>query len=282
MRPSFVPVTSQDLQLTICDRLFGAIVYYVFASLNYLLVFDKRTFNHPKYLKNQISLEMRQANWSLPIMAIFTAPLCVLELKGYSKLYDTTAEGPGRWWDFAQFPAFVFFTDMCIYFIHRGLHHPSVYKYIHKPHHKWVVPTPFASHAFHPVDGYLQGLPYHLFPFLFPLQKVVYVGCFVFINFWTIMIHDGEYVANNPVINGAACHSIHHTAFNYNYGQFTTLWDRLGNSYRAPDPELFKKEETTMKKVWQNQSKDYQKMVIEVEGKDERVFAEADETKKTR
>lgn len=35
------------------------------------------------------------------------------------------------------------------------------------------IPTPFASHAFHPLDGFLQSLPYHLYPFIFPLNKVL-------------------------------------------------------------------------------------------------------------
>src|SRR6185503_7478279 len=119
-----------------------------------------------------------------------------------------------------------------------------------------LVPTPFSSHAFHPLDGYLQSVPYHLFVFLFPLQKYVYLGLFVFVNVWTILIHDGNfllltethsillscqaltyniscifvgaYLTANPFINGAAHHTLHHLYFNYNYGQYFTLWDRVG------------------------------------------------------
>ena len=86
------------------------------------------------------------------------------------------------------------------------------------------------------------------------------------------MIHDGEYVANSPVINGAACHTMHHLYFNYNYGQFTTLWDRLGGSYRKPNEELFKKESKMSKEEWQRQTKEMERMVIEVEGADERSY----------
>lgn len=50
------------------------------------------------------------------------------------------------------------------------------------------VPTPFASHAFHPVDGYLQSVPYHLFIFLFPLHRWLYLALFVFVNFWSILV----------------------------------------------------------------------------------------------
>jgi len=78
-----------------------------------------------------------------------------------------------------------------------------------------------------------------MFPFLFPLQKWAYVVLFVSINFWTILIHDGEFVSNNPVVNGAACHSIHHMEFFGNFGQFTTLPDRMGGTYRQPDESMF-------------------------------------------
>jgi lathosterol oxidase len=194
---------------------------------------------HPKFLKNQIRLEIIQTVQSLPIMSIFTAPLFWLEVRGYSKMYDNTADGPGLWYNFAQFPIFILFTDFWIYWIHRWLHHPILYKTLHKPHHKWIMPTPFASHAFHPIDGFAQSIPYHVFPFILPMQKWAYVFLFIFINFWTIMIHDGEFIANNPIINGAACHAIHHIEFFGNFGQFSTWPDRLGGTYRKPDESMF-------------------------------------------
>lgn len=261
------------------DRIFGLITYFIFASLSYVFVFDKKTLEHPKFLKNQISLEIKQASAALPVMAILTVPLFVAEVRGYSKLYDTSAEGPGTWYDFGQFPFFLLFTDFFIYWIHRGLHHPLIYKRLHKPHHKWIMPTPFASHAFHPFDGFAQSIPYHVFPFIFPLQKLAYVFLFVFVNFWTIMIHDGEYMADNPVINGAACHSVHHLAFNYNYGQYTTLWDRMGGSYRAPEKSMFDKETKMSQSQWQKQAAEMEKIVKEVEGEDDRTYEP--ETKKS-
>ncbi|KAF1967038.1 hypothetical protein BU23DRAFT_592823 [Bimuria novae-zelandiae CBS 107.79] len=271
----------QLLTLFLITWLFGLVIYYVFASLSYFFIFDKATFNHPRYLKNQIRLEMRQTNIALPIMAVFTAPLFLLEVRGYSKIYDSLDEAPGMWYNYMQFPFFLMFTDFCIYWIHRGLHHPLVYKHLHKPHHKWIMPTPYASHAFHPFDGYAQGLPYHVFPFLFPLQKFAYVFLFIFINIWTVLIHDGEYVADNPIINGAACHTMHHLYFNFNYGQFTTLWDRLGGSYRKPNDELFRKELKMCQTTWKKQNQDVDKMIVEVEGSDDRNYT-PDEPKKVR
>jgi lathosterol oxidase len=124
---------------------------------------------------------------SMPVMAIFTAPLFYAEVKGYSKLYMDT-EKHGLLYLIAQFPLFLMFTDCRIYWIHRGLHHPAIYKRLHKPHHKWIMPTPYASHAFHPFDGFAQSVPYHVFPFILPLHKFSYLVLFTFINIWTVMI----------------------------------------------------------------------------------------------
>lgn len=248
------------------------LVYFLFASLSYVFIFDKRTLNHPKFIKNQIWLEIVQANKSMPFMALLTAPLMWLEVRGYSKLYDTTADGPGFWYNIMQFPFFLVFTDFCIYWIHRILHHPRIYKHLHKAHHKWIMPTPYASHAFHPVDGFSQSLPYHIFPFLFPLQKMAYVVLFIFVNFWSILIHDGEYLTNNPIVNGAACHSLHHSRFEVNYGQFFTAFDRLGGTYRMPEPWMFEKEKKMSEKQWKAESKTVDTYVKEIEGSDDRTY----------
>ena len=260
-------------------RIFGIIVYFISATLSYIFIWDKTTVKHPKFLKNQISMEIAQTMQSMPVMSLLTTPFLVAEVRGYAKLYDGFADEPFPYYSILQFPLFIAFTDFCIYWIHRGLHHPSIYKTLHKPHHKWIMPSPFASHAFHPLDGWSQSVPYHLFPFIFPLQKVAYVLLFGFINFWTVLIHDGEYVANSPVVNGAACHTMHHLYFNYNYGQFTTLWDRLGGSYRQPNEELFRRETKMGQQEWQRQTKEMETILKDVEGEDDRKYL-AEESKK--
>lgn len=254
------------------SRLAGAAIYFLIASLSYKFVFDKTTFKHPKFLKNQIRMEIKQAWDAMPWIAVMTTPFFWAEVQGYSKLYDSLSDEPMPYYNWLQFPLFLIFTDFCIYFIHRGLHHPSIYKYLHKAHHKWIMPTPYAAVAFHPVDGFMQSLPYHVFPFIFPLQKFAYLGLFVFVQLWTVFIHDGEYVANGTVLNGAACHTMHHLYFNFNYGQYTTLWDRLCGSYRKPNEELFRRELKTDKKEIERQVKEMETIVKEVEGVDSRTY----------
>jgi lathosterol oxidase len=225
-------------------------------------------------------MEITQAVNAMPFIAILTMPFFLADVRGYSKLYDSWSDEPFKYYNYLQVPFFLLFTDFCIYFIHRGLHHPLIYKTLHKPHHKWIMPTPYASVAFHPVDGWMQSVPYHVYPLLFPLQKLAYLGFYLFVQIWTVMIHDGEYVANTPILNGAACHTMHHLYFNYNYGQYTTLWDRLGGSYRKPNKELFTAESKMGAKEWERQVKEMEKVVKEVEGEDDRSYGPPDTEKK--
>ena len=67
---------------------------------------------------------------------------------------------------------------------------------------------------------------------------------------------------------------MHHLYFNYNYGQFTTLWDRLGGSYRKPNAELFVKETKMAADEWNRQVVEMEQLVKEVEGKDDRSYEE--------
>lgn len=189
---SFIP-SGHETPLTVPLRIFGFVVYFICASLSYLFVFDHATFSHPKYLKNQVRLEIRQTLMALPVMAIFTVPFFLAEVRGCGKLYDSPSDEPFPLYNYLQFPLFLIFTDFCIYWIHRALHHPALYKKLHKPHHKWIMPTPFASHAFHPLDGYVQSVPYHIFPFIFPLHKFAYIALFAFINIWTVLIRESSH-----------------------------------------------------------------------------------------
>jgi lathosterol oxidase len=173
-------------------------------------------------------------------MGLLTAPLFVAEIQGYSQLYTNVGTRPQDWaYLVVSACLFMAFNDTLIYWIHRALHTKMLYKHLHKTHHKWLVPTPFASHAFHPIDGWLQSLPYHLFVFLVPFHKITYLTMFVLVNFWTISIHDGNFqVPMNLrwLINGAAHHTDHHMYYNYNHGQYFTLWDRIGGTFREPSP----------------------------------------------
>ncbi|KAF9000694.1 fatty acid hydroxylase [Cyathus striatus] len=216
------------------------LLYFIFAGLSYYFIFNREMERHPRFLKNQVKLEIQSSLRAFPAITLLTLPWFQGEVMGYSKLYDGF-DTYGYIYLCFSVPFFLLFTDYCIYWVHRILHYPPVYKALHKPHHKWIIPTPFASHAFHPVDGYLQSVPYHLFVFIFPMNRLLYLGLFVFVNFWSILIHDSDMITGHPLetlINGPAHHTLHHLYFTVNYGQYFTWADRVYGSYRQPESHL--------------------------------------------
>ncbi|KAH6913165.1 fatty acid hydroxylase [Coprinopsis sp. MPI-PUGE-AT-0042] len=230
----------QILSLFILTLIGIHVLYFLFAGLSYHFIFNKEMERHPRFLKNQIRMEIRSTLNALPWITVMTLPWFQGEVLGYSRLYDGL-DTYGHLYLVASVPFFLLFTDYGIYWVHRWLHIPMFYKHIHKPHHKWIIPTPFASHAFHPIDGYLQSVPYHLFVFLFPLHRMVYLVLFVLVNFWSIFIHDSDMITGHAlekVINGPAHHTLHHLYFTVNYGQYFTWADRVGGSYRQPESSL--------------------------------------------
>nr|AEM61133.1 C-5 sterol desaturase [Puccinia striiformis f. sp. tritici] len=279
-------------------------IYFFLSTLSYFFIFDHRLKNHPKYLRDQIKLEIACALKAFGPIDILALPLHLAQVRGHSKLYDDVSDikgiscftlakpvldffnltetfrdnsrllGPkaspwppthlssypilhdtakqilsvlqnsfhhdfGGGWFYLILSCFLFliFTDLA-YLIHRFEHHPLVYKHIHKTHHKWVIPTPYASYAFHPLDGFLQSLPYNVFIFIFPFHRVLYLFAFFFITVWTILIHDSELIVGHRLesyINSPSHHTLHHLYFNCNFGQYCTWTDRLFSTYRHPN-----------------------------------------------
>lgn len=218
--------------------LFGAWLLYIScATISYFFIFDHRLMKHPQFLPNQIRREIICASKSAPLMAFPTAGIFLLEVRGYGKLYEGVSSVSDWLFCALSVPLYLMFTDGLVYWIHRLLHHRLLYKRIHKDHHTWKVPSPFASHAVHPIDGFVQSIPYHLYLFLFPLHKVLYLVMFAVVNLWAISIHDGDFRVPGfleSIVNGAAHHTDHHFLYSCNYGQYFTLWDRIGGTFRTP------------------------------------------------
>ncbi|KAK4144899.1 uncharacterized protein C8A04DRAFT_36256 [Dichotomopilus funicola] len=91
----------------------------------------------------------------------------------------------------------------------------------------YVIPTPFAAYAFEPIEGWIMSLPVYAYSFLFPMSDVGHLVVFFISNIWTFLLHD----------NSDQFHTVHHKSIQFNFGQFSALWDRVGGTYA--DPRVF-------------------------------------------
>ncbi len=135
-----------------------------------------------------------------------------------------------------------------------ALHWPIFYP-IHKLHHRYQDTTPFSAFSFHPLDGWSQGFPYHVFVFLVPMHNILYLTVLGLVGMWTLNIHD-RFTFRWFGIKGAAHHTIHHTKFLYNYGQYFTFWDRFYNTFMDPfSMSPYKNPDQYKAKIWGTQTK---------------------------
>lgn len=67
-----------------------------------------------------------------------------------------------------------------------------------------------------------------------PVHFLTHELLLFFTGVWTTNIHDCLH-GNVPPIMGAGYHTIHHTTYKHNYGQFFTLMDALHGTLVPPE-----------------------------------------------
>ena len=122
--------------------------------------------------------------------------------------------------------------DGLFYWIHRMLHHPVLYRLLHKKHHEFRATTIWASEYFGEVDFVLNVLP-GVIPALLLGAHFAVLMAFTVIRQWqTVQSHSGYDLPFDPFNRGifhggARRHDFHHTHNNGCYSDFLPFWDWL-------------------------------------------------------
>jgi lathosterol oxidase len=214
----------------------GFFLYFFFSGISYLIFFvwGRKRF-HPTYKADPAAIRkaIKWATYGILGNVVLTMPLHWLVAHGWGRVYWHVSDY-GVGWMFASFFLYLTFTETCIYWIHRSLHGDFLYRKLHRYHHEWQATTSWVSLAFHPVDSFAQALPHHLIIFILPVHGLMYLVMVTFVSVWAVAIHDRVSIVKWNLINYTGHHTLHHWLYRCNYGQFLTLWDRLGRTYRDP------------------------------------------------
>ncbi len=105
--------------------------------------------------------------------------------------------------------------------IHRLIHVPVLYKWVHSVHHNSINPSPWSSLSMHPVEGFL----YHAVAFwhlIIPSNPIVALFQLHGAGFGAVNGHIGfdklELTENTALDSHAYAHYLHHKYFEVNYG----------------------------------------------------------------
>ncbi len=158
------------------------------------------------------------------------------------------ANGIGPWASFAEHPIWLCLFALCVpilhevhfYCVHRLIHVPVLYRWIHSVHHNSVNPSPWSSLSMHPVEHLLYWssallhlvLPSHPFIALYQLQFAGFGAVVGHIGFDRIVMGEASALDTH-----AYAHYLHHKHFEVNYSDATIPLDRLFGTWHDGSPE---------------------------------------------
>lgn len=139
------------------------------------------------------------------------------------------ANGYAPWLSFAERPwtlalvalAVPIIHEVHFFCVHRLIHTPWLYKWVHSVHHNSVNPSPWSSLAMHPVEHllYFGTAFWHL---ILPSNPIIMIYQMNFAGFGAIPGHVGfdkiEVTEDKLVDSHAYAHYLHHKYFEVNYG----------------------------------------------------------------
>ncbi|KAJ3010903.1 Chromosome 5 4 [Thoreauomyces humboldtii] len=141
---------------------------------------------------------------------------------------------------------FLAVEEILFYYGHRALHHPSVYKYVHKKHHLYTAPIGIAAIYCHPLEHFMCNLaPLLLGPILMKSHLLTVWLWMTIGQTNAINSHSGFHL---PFFPSPLPHDYHHEVFNVNFGPLGVL-DWLHDTAGSREKTLEAKQRRAAAKV---------------------------------
>lgn len=223
-------IFASDLARYVLAALPLAILLYVFKPHRLM----QRKLQARPQTRQTMSREIRYSVLTAGIFALNGYGVFLGIQAGILNLYDNPGEY-GWIWLALSFPLILVVHDAYFYWTHRAMHHPKLFRYFHRTHHKSHTPTPWAAYAFDPGEAWVQAIFLPIYLLIVPTNGFVVVFFLIFMITRNVMGHAGyelhpRWWMSNPLTrfnNTTAHHDLHHETAHWNYGLYFTWWDRL-------------------------------------------------------
>lgn len=228
---------------------FFFVQFLVIASAPYLFlwVWGKERFLHRRIQREprrraQPMREFAFSSLSVLVFAILLTMVLWIASLGYTRVYfEVDSLGWGYWC--LSILAMAVVHDTYYYWAHRWMHHPRVFRHVHKLHHQFGDPTPYASYAFNPLEAIVEVAWFLPLAFVMPLHPGAVAVYLVILTVLNVISHLGyEFY---PVSVGryfitSTHHNLHHSRPRGHFMLYFNLWDRLMGTNHADYEEVMR------------------------------------------
>lgn len=208
----------------------GCVPYTILDFLR-LPIFERHKIQERKYASGK---NLVKTSWCILLLFIgMVLPLIALGEK-FLTVCGMTRDGPlpSPSTVFVQVVFFFLVEDYANYWIHRWLHTPFLYKYVHSVHHEYTAPFALAATYAHPVEIIMLGIPTFLGPLMVGPHLLTLWIWMLARNYEAIDIHSGYEFPWNinsylPWYAGTQHHDFHHYMHSGNFASVFVWCDKL-------------------------------------------------------
>jgi lathosterol oxidase len=220
---------------------FSTLRYFILAGLPFVLFyyllperFKKFKIQQKVASRKDFVREIWHSMQSTLVFSLVAAVIFLTPLKQHTLIYDHLSDYP-IWYIFASLLLSLIIHDTYFYWMHRVLHHKSIFKIAHVVHHKSTNPSPWTSYSFHIFEAVFEGLVLFIVVFTIPMHPLT-ILLFTVVGFiinvyghlgYEIMPKGFRKTIAFEILNSSIHHNLHHSKFKGNYGLHLRFWDRI-------------------------------------------------------
>ncbi len=181
---------------------------------------------------------------SLAVFGVVAGLVAFASMSGvHTRMYGRV--GKYGWpWYFASLALALVIHDAYFYWTHRLLHHPALFRRMHRVHHLSTNPTPWASYSFDVGEAFVQAGIGPVLIYAIPMHHSAFLAFMTWQIAFNVLGHCGFEVFPprflrtrlGRLLNTPTHHAMHHEKLGGNYGLYFSFWDRLLGSHH-PDYE---------------------------------------------
>ncbi len=165
--------------------------------------------------------------------------------------------------------AVILIHDTYLYWMHRFMHIPAIYKRVHLVHHMSYSPTPFTIYSFHPLEAVLEALIIPIAAFIVPLHFYSLIVFSLYSVLFNVIGHLGHELYGKrfeksglfEVMTTTTHHDLHHHQAGSNFGFYFRFWDRFCGTENPKYAEKFF-EKAQLSESWSPVRNNRQKVLL--------------------